>query len=473
MILAPCDTVGCDDGGVRMREGESDGSGFLLESWLDLADAIEAQPALRAVFFDPVTGLPTTPLLFPRISSLLEDRGEVSLLCVNVVRYSRIEEIYGWQVFDEVMCQVAGALDEIAGETLRDADVIAELMKSGNAFVIVLSPPRMSACIDPASRVELARRVEARVREKLAERVEPALFRKFGCYVGGSTVCRDDEVRLERLVYEGLQEAIADSHIRLREDASDRVAGLHAILHDEAIHTFVQPILELQTMESIGYEALSRGPVASEFERPDKLFSVAYGADLVMRLERVCRKRAFEAAAVMPPGRLLFINIEPEAVADPQLRDAITAAMTRENPLTSSSIVLEITERAAISDFVSFRATLDYVRALGFGVAVDDAGAGFGSLQCLVEVRPEWLKVDQSLVRGCDSDDVRRSLIESLVSSGERMGSKVIAEGIETVEELETLRQLGVRYGQGFLLAIPSPDFPADEDLPARQYVKG
>jgi EAL domain-containing protein (putative c-di-GMP-specific phosphodiesterase class I) len=456
-----------------MLEDGDDGSRLLLESWLDLADAIESQPQLRAVFFDPVTGLPTTPLLFPRISSLLEDRGEVSLLCVNVVRYSRIEEIYGWKVFDGVMRQVAEVLDQITGETLRDSDVIAELMNSGNAFVVVLSPPRMTACIDPSSRDEIARRVESRLREELALRFEPALFKKFGCYVGASTICRDEEVRLERLVFEGLQEALADSHNRVSEDASQRETALRAILQAEEIHTLMHPIFDLSSMEPVGYEALSRGPEGSEFEHPDKLFSVAYGADLVTRLERVCRKRALEMAVGMPEGRLLFLNIEPGAVSDPRLRDAVTLAMMAENPLAPGSVVLEITEREAIADFAAFRATLDYVRALGFSVAVDDAGSGFGSLQCLAEVRPEWLKIDQSLVRGCDSDEVRHTMIESLVTAAARLGSKVIAEGIQTVEELQTLRSVCVGYGQGFLLAMPAPEFPEDEDLPARQYVKG
>lgn len=455
-----------------MEQTGNEGPAFLLESWLELGDAINAQPALRKLLFDPVTGLPTTPLLLPRISSLLEDRGEVSLLCVNVVRYSRIEEIYGWKVFDDVMRHVADSIDEIAGETLRDSDVIAELMNSGNTFVIVLSPPRTTVCIDPSARLELVRRVEDAVRVKVAERVEPSLFAKFGCFVGAATVCRDDEVRLERLVYDGLEEAMADSHNRLKDASVERTAALRAILAAESIHTLVHPVFQLDAMDVIGYEALSRGPKDSEFERPDKLFSVAYDSDLVMRLERVCRKRALELAAKMPEGRLLFLNIEPDAVSDPQLRDAVTGAMVAQSPIATESIVLEITERAAISDFGAFRTTLDYVRALGFGVAVDDAGAGYGSLQCLAEVRPEWLKVDISLVRGCDSDPVRASLIESLVRFADRHGARLVAEGIETEAELETLRGLGVQYGQGFLLALPTPTFPRDEDTPARRFAK-
>jgi len=452
-----------------MEDSRRESTKLLLESWLDMHTTLEEHPEVRSLLFDRVTGLPTTPLVFPRISSLLEERGEVSMLCVNVSRYSRIEEIFGWKAFDDVMCQVAVVLDEIAGEVLRDADVIAELMISGNAFVIVLSPPRMVACLDPDARQELAKRVETAISVKIQERMDPALYKKFGCFVGSATVCRDENVRIERLIHDGLEKALADSYSREAADGKLRIERLRAIIESGDVRTLVHPVFDLETMDVIGYEALSRGPEGSEFERPDKLFAVAYDADLVLRLERLCRKRALQAAALMPDERLLFVNIEPEAIGDPQLRDAVTSTLMEESSITANRVVLEITERAAIADFCAFRATLEYVRALGFGVAVDDAGAGYGSLQCISEVRPEWLKVDLSLVRGVDHDSVRMSLIESLVSLADRVGAKLIAEGIETTEELAALKGLGVRYGQGFLLALPSEPFPDDADLPARQ----
>lgn len=438
---------------------------YLLESWLELNEAIEAHPELRKLLFDTVTGLPTTPLLFPRIRALLQDRGEVSLLCLNIVRYSKIEEIYGWKVFDDVMCQVARALENITGSYLRDSDMIAELMISGNSFVIVLSPPRNSLTMEPSNLDTLTRRVEERVREDLEATVSPALFRKFGCYAGSTTVKADANVRLERLVHDGLDRALAESSGREAKDATERHDRLREIIENGEVHTLVHPVFKLDDMAIIGYEALSRGPEGGEFERPDKLFKVAYDADLVLRLERLCRKQAIRAAADMPEGRILFLNIEPEAIGDPELRDVMFTALLADAAITPDRIVLEITERTAITDFVAFRSTLEYLRALGFAVAVDDAGAGYGSLQVLAEVRPEWLKIDMSLVRGCDHDDVRRQLIEGIVTFASRSEVKLIAEGIETESELETLKAAGVTYGQGFLFTVPVPPFPADQDF--------
>lgn len=448
-----------------MEDRSQEAQSFLLESWLEFNEVIAAHPEIRQLLFDPVTGLPTTPLLFPRIRMLIEDRGEVTILCVNIVRYSKIEEIYGWKVFDDVMREVASALEGIAGSVIRDSDIIAELMVSGNAFVIVLSPPRSSVKMEPDARQAIVQRIESAVRERLAEKMEPALYKKFGCYVGAATAHLDENVRLERLVHDAIDQALAASVSREAIDAEQRKERLREIIDAEAVTTLVQPVMDITTLDVIGYEALSRGPANSEFERPDKLFRVAYDSDLVLRLERLCRKKALEAAVGLPDGRLLFMNVEPDAVADPELREAATANMLAQANITPDRVVLEITERSAILDFGSFRSTLEYVRALGFNVAVDDAGAGYGSLQCLAELRPEWIKVDISLVRGCDGDDVRSQLITSLVTYAESIGVKLIAEGIETRGELDRLREIGVRYGQGFLFSLPVEPFPSDASL--------
>jgi len=443
----------------------------LLESWLELRSAVEADPTLRRLLFDPVTGLPTTPLLFPRIQALLEDRGEVSLLCLNVVKFSKIEEIYGWRVFDRVMCEVAEALDQIAGSDLRDSDIIAELMISGNAFVVVLSPPRETKTIQKDHLEALALRIEQRVREKISGKMDPDVYKKFGCYAGHSTIRAERGKRLERVVYDGLERALVVSTGREEDDGLERSRRLEQIIDEELISIVVHPVFRLDGLDVVGYEALARGPKDDEFECPDKLFKVAYDSDLVLRLERLCRRKALEAAKKLPDGRLLFLNIEPESVTDPQLHDMTLANLLTKVDLIPQRIVLEITERSAIVDFASFRATLEYLRALGFAVAVDDAGAGYGSLQCIVEVKPEWLKIDISLIRDIDTDKARQGLVSSLVTYAEQVGVGVVAEGIETVEELKTVRDLGVEYGQGFLFTLPVPPFPSDEEFDLGRFV--
>lgn len=439
--------------------------GYLLESWLEFHDAIAEHPEIRRLLFDPVTGLPTTPLLFPRIESLLDEYGEISLLCLNVVKYSKIEEIFGWRVFDDVMRKTAEVLEGITGVQLRDSDMVAELMVSGNAFVVLLSPPRTSPAMKGESLQGLVRRIEGRIRDELQAALDPAIYLKFGCYVGAATMRRTENVRLERLVHEALDTALAQADAREAADAAGRCDRLRRLIEAQDVHTLVHPIVRLADCAVIGYEALSRGPEGGEFERPDKLFKVAYDAHLVLKLERLCRHRALEAARDLPDGRLMFLNVEPEAVTDPELREAVFSSLLQEADISPRSLVLEVAERAAIDDYSSFRSTLEYLRTLGFSVAVDDAGAGFGSLECLSEVRPEWLKIDLALVREVEDDEVRRRFIMSFMAYAQRMGVKLIAMGIETPEQFAMLRDLGVEYGQGFLFSLPVKPFPADDDV--------
>ncbi len=354
----------------------------------------------------------------------------MSLLCLNMVKYSKIEEIYGWEVFDGVMRDVAASLERITGAELRDSDIVAELMISGSAFVVLLSPPRTTEKMDHEALERLAQRVELLVRQDLAEVLDPAVFPKFGCYVGAATAYRDPNTRLERLVHKALETALAQSDARELTEAEARRMRLEEIIATGSVRTLVHPIFRLDDLSIVGYEALSRGPEGGEFERPDKLFRVAYDGDLVVQLERLCRQRAFEAAANLPEGRMLFINIEPEAVADPELRDIMFTTLLAGTGVDPENVVFEITERTAITDFASFRATLEYLRRLGFRVAVDDGGAGYGSLQSLAEVRPEWLKIDMSLITDIDTDEIRRILVTSMVMFSDRLGVSLIAEGI-------------------------------------------
>lgn len=123
----------------------------------------------------------------------------------------------------------------------------------------------------------------------------------------------------------------------------------------------------------------------------------------------------------------------------------------------ASRMVVEITEHEAIEDYTVLAATLEGLREHGVRVAIDDAGAGFASLRHTLLLRPDIVKVDTSLTRNIDGDRAKRALTSALVSFGEEMGIAIVAEGIETREELETLVALGVPFGQGFYLAKPAP----------------
>lgn len=253
-----------------------------------------------------------------------------------------------------------------------------------------------------------------------------------------------------------------------KEDSG--VTELRNIIERRDIRVVFQPVVSLEDGAVIGYEALSRGPRGSRFERPDALFAAAAQNDLVWELEYICRTKALERAREMIGDKMLFLNVDPSIIHDHRFHKGHTQEIIRELRLNSGNIVFEITEKSAISDYASFRRILDNYISQGYKVAIDDTGAGYSGLKTLAQTRPNFIKVDMDLVRDIDKDILKQAMMEALHNFSVITGSDIIAEGIETREELDTLISIGVRYGQGYFLARPLPEF-VDIPEPVKQVI--
>jgi EAL domain-containing protein (putative c-di-GMP-specific phosphodiesterase class I) len=151
---------------------------------------------------------------------------------------------------------------------------------------------------------------------------------------------------------------------------------------------------------------------------------------------------------------VLFVNVETELIHELKSRGHEVL-----QPLLQlrSGVVLEITERAAIRDYNFFRESVSVLRGLGFRIAIDDAGSGYASLQSIAELKPNFLKISNYLVTGLHKDSIKRDVVEMLVRLAVRIDAQTGAEGIETDEELQEVKRLGIDYGQGFMLGRPLP----------------
>lgn len=229
------------------------------------------------------------------------------------------------------------------------------------------------------------------------------------------------------------------------------------LLREGRIRTEYQPIVSLVDGSVIGYEALSRGPIGTRLESANALFEAARRRGVGPILERLCRFRALAGAASLPPGCYLFLNISPHVLEE--RNGGLTHDVLEQHHLPSERIVLEITEKEAIADFDFFKRTLLHYNRQGFKIAIDDAGAGHNSLHAVTEIRPHFIKLDMALVRDIDRDRAKNALVAAIIMFARRIDARVLAEGVETVEELATLIEIGVDYGQGHVLARPAPAF--------------
>ncbi|NOX97359.1 MAG: EAL domain-containing protein [Nitrospirae bacterium] len=236
-----------------------------------------------------------------------------------------------------------------------------------------------------------------------------------------------------------------------------QVKELRRIIAENDVSCLFQPVVHLPSRSVFGYEALTRGPKGSTLADPAALFTLAEKAELLFELEKVCRKKILLAAKDLSPDQVLFLNLNPRLVGDPRSQEG---NLFKSRQIGVGEMVLEITERTAIKDFETFREALERLKGLGLRVAIDDTGSGYSSLQAVAELKPEFLKLDMSIVRDVYKDKVKQSLVETILHLAGKMESLAIAEGIEQVEEYRTLVKLGVEYGQGYLFARPAEIFP-------------
>jgi EAL domain-containing protein (putative c-di-GMP-specific phosphodiesterase class I) len=166
----------------------------------------------------------------------------------------------------------------------------------------------------------------------------------------------------------------------------------------------------------------------------------------------LCRRQALRQAKRLPEGAKLFLNLLPCAIYDPAFdRDALRATL-QDHQLRPSDVVFEISEHESIGNFAIFRELCDRYSELGFKIAMDDVGAGYGSLEAVTELTPDYIKVDIAFIRAIDSDPARQAVLIALNGIAQRIGAQIIAEGIETPEQFEKLKELAVPYGQGYFV---------------------
>ena len=264
----------------------------------------------------------------------------------------------------------------------------------------------------------------------------------------------------EELFFQSLKEArrMAQGEMDLNKYKLSR--EFINILNHKQISTLYQPIYNCISGRILGWEALSRGPQDSALHSPLMLFDFAEEQGHLFDLEKTCREKAVANLGPFLPGQKLFINIHPRTVVDPKFTPGKTQSLLEEKGLAPENIVFEITERHNVRDFHLFHKTLEHYRSQGYKVAIDDVGAGYSGLWTLAKIRPDYIKIDMSLIRGIDRDPVKRALLETFITFADKIGSKIIAEGIETETEFTCLLSMNVHCVQGYYISRPQAPKP-------------
>ena len=212
-------------------------------------------------------------------------------------------------------------------------------------------------------------------------------------------------------------------------------------------HAF-QPVYDLTSGECLAVEALAR--FSGQPRRPpDAWFAEAHEMGVGVELELVSVKGALSCLDRLPGSVGLCVNAGPEAILSSELRQRLADSVPHR-------VIVELTEEARVNDYEELSGLLAGLRLAGVRLAIDDTGAGFASFAHILKLAPNIIKLDRELTSGIDHDPVRSALATALTSFASGLGAEIIAEGIETAAELEVLRGLGIRYGQGYFLCRPT-----------------
>jgi len=242
--------------------------------------------------------------------------------------------------------------------------------------------------------------------------------------------------------------------IRHRLDALRKMDELRAdiqdLLDNERIEMAFQPIVDLVSGRCMGVEALARFP--ETFPRAAETFALAEEVGHGLELEQLAVTKAWPALSTMRSDQFLALNLSPPALLE------LADRARRRTDVSLERIVVELTEHSVVKCYGTLRNTLKPLRARGLRLSVDDVGAGYASLHHVLELAPDFVKADVSLVKGVSDDHARQVTIKSFVLLAHELGATVIAEGVETPSDLEALQALGTDAAQGFLLGKPSTD---------------
>jgi diguanylate cyclase (GGDEF)-like protein len=389
------------------------------------------------------------------ISILQRDRS-ITCLLIDLSRLRRVEQDLGLAHHAEVYDRAGTVLDDLRGSLLRAGDLICRT-NEGDAYLVILAP-RESSNRDDIER--LASAAEEAVESALAPAVREILRDQPRITVGSARVLGNSMMRPERLIARLITDAQESASLARQRAAQRDKAVLQDIILGEGLSTVFQPIVHLETGQIFGYEALTRGPRQTPMESPATLFSVADEVDLTFELDRACFRGALRSAVGVEPVHRLFLNLLPLSFYDAAFIEIEVGHLLEAAALTPANIVFEITERLAIENFTSFRRALAAYAAMGFGVAIDDVGTRHSNLETVMALRPDFIKLSDVLTRGVARSTVKREMLRSLGHIAEAIDAVIVAEGIETADDLLCLRDLGVRYGQGYFIARPASPFP-------------
>ena len=431
-----------------------------------------AEQLSHQIRHDPLTGLPNRALLEERLAQAAASQATqgCALVLLDLDDFKEVNDTLGYDIGDKLLAELAGRLARVA----RAGDTLCR--PGGDEFLYLAEH-----LTSPLEADEIAKGLLAVLAEPFAlggARLEQRA--SAGVVVVEETIGEDGTALLQgadAALYEAKRRGKGQS-VTFAPEMRERVSSSFALVQDlrkalpsGQLTLHYQPLVDLATSQVVGFEALmrwyqpTRGAV-----RPDVFVPLAERSGLIAEIGRFALEEATAAAThwqpqqANAPAPYVSVNLSARQFHDPELLSTVERVL-ESTSLAPARLVLEITESAALTEVARASVVVEELRRLGVALALDDFGTGFSSLSYLAQLHPEIIKIDKSFVSPETESCRAASLLSAIVSLGRELEMTVVAEGVETVEQLERLRRLGCDLGQGYLFSRPVPVCEVQEVL--------
>jgi EAL domain-containing protein (putative c-di-GMP-specific phosphodiesterase class I) len=403
------------------------------------------------------TVLPAIGGSLPEIVEQFSGHGAVGILAIDASAFSDIERSFGGSARLGAMLSLREVVEQLIGDRLGISDLILAGETGRNEIMVLLFRELAETDFSSRELPDLHGALSQGLKARGTGIGYPHLKTPPNLPIGTSAALCNPTIGAETQIRDAIEQARSDAVLNEKISARRRRQKLFELVLEGRIRSVYEPIVDVATRTVFGYEALARGPEGSEFHSPAALFRSASEEDFIFQLDRLCRTSGLDGARDFPGDAKLFLNIRPTTIYDPNFRSEALRRTLDGCGLAPTDLVLEISEQESISNFDIFREIRDYYGNLGIQIAMDDVGSGYASLESVIELGPEFVKVDRAFVAGIDEDLNRQELLRALHAVSEKIGARIIGEGLDTLEELETLGRLGIPFGQGWLFGKPHP----------------
>ncbi len=409
----------------------------------------------RDFYFNNNLQLPTIIKEYSNLEADFVKNQYLACITVQVSHLQKIEYQYGSDLYGKMLSNITDLLKNLKSTTFRTEDVFVIDLVELDTFVIFLSSPRdkMTKILDHLE--PIAERARVYLEKEIFKMFFPYLKEYSRPSIGYGLIIKNPMINNMRLIMQLINDSREMGNFLSNKHEYNSRYLLQRIIIENQIYSVFQPIVNMDTLEIIGYEALSRGPKDTEFASPLLLFTFAAECGLSFELDRLCRKCAFGSIKKLKTDKKIFVNTLTMTIHDPEFRGAYLKELLEDLKIKPENVVFEVSEKMAIDNYDMFRTAMKDYTDIGIVHASDDIGTGHSDLERIMELNPGFMKIDLSFVKDIDKSYIKQEIVKAMVTLANNIGSLVIAEGVETKEEYEKLKDLKVTYGQGYLFGKP------------------